>query len=76
MVEAPNYVELADAVGISRSYAHEIVNGQKRPSRPLAVHIFRRIGWRHSMLAALTEEQIATLEAIEPWTPSGAQVAA
>lgn len=67
MDEAPNYAELADAVGISRSYAHEIVNGPKRPARSLAIHIFRRTGWRHPMIAALTDEQIATLEAVEPW---------
>lgn len=72
-VEAPTYSELAAAAGISRSYAHEILNDRK-PSRPLAIHIFRRTGWKHPLIERLTDEQIATLESIEPWKPS--QVAA
>jgi hypothetical protein len=61
--------ELATAAGISKSYASEILNDIRRPSRPLAIHIFRRTGWRHSVIADLTGEQIAMLETIEPWTP-------
>lgn len=57
--------------GISRSYACEIL-GDKRPSRPLAIHIFRKTGWKHSLLEGLTDEQLATLETIEPWQPQNA----
>ena len=66
-------MELADRAGISKSYASEIVNGIRRPSRPLAIHIFRRTGWRHDILVDLSDEQIATLEAIEPWVAPAAR---
>lgn len=62
-------MELADKAGISKSYASEIVNGKRPPSRPLAIHILRTTGWRHRLLAALSDDQIATLEAVEPWAP-------
>lgn len=62
-------MELAEKAGISKSYASEIVNDQRKPSRPLAIHIYRSTGWRHPLLASLTEQQIETLEAIEPWVP-------
>jgi hypothetical protein len=65
---APRTQELADAVGISKSYASEILSG-KRPARSLAIHIFRKTGWRHETIADLTDEQMAMLEQIEPWTP-------
>lgn len=69
-------MELADRVGISKSYASEIVNGHRRPSRPLAIHILRRTGWRHSILADLTDAQIDALEAIEPWVAPSARTPA
>lgn len=64
----PTYAELADKAKISKSYACEIL-GNRPPSRPLAIHIFRTTGWRHEVIADLTEEQMAVLESIEPWTP-------
>ncbi len=67
MDTAPTTGALADAAGISKSYASEIVNGQRKPSRPLAIHIFRKTGWRHPMLVGLSDEQLATLEAVDPW---------
>lgn len=76
MTEAPKPARLAEAVGISRSYASEILSGVRRPSRPLAVHIYRKTGWRHRSLAELSDEQMTVLEGIEPWSPRGAQVAA
>jgi hypothetical protein len=53
------------------SYASEILSGARNrvPSRPLAIHILRTTGWRHPLLADLTDEQIDTLEQIEPWVP-------
>lgn len=58
---------LAKSAGISKSYASEILNDKRKPSRPLAIHIFRKTGWRHSLIADLTDTQLATLETIEPW---------
>ena len=69
MENAPETAELAKLAGISLSYASEIVNRKRQPSRPLAIHIFRKTGWRHDLLADLTDEQIAVLETVEPWTP-------
>lgn len=51
------------------SYASEILSGARTPSRPLAIHILRRTGWRHAMLDGLGDEQLALLEQIEPWRP-------
>jgi transcriptional regulator with XRE-family HTH domain len=60
--------ELATKAGISASYASEILSGKREKiPRPLAIHIMRTTGWRHSVIADLTDDQIATLEAIEPW---------
>lgn len=69
-MEQPRTSDLALAAGISQSYASEIANGKRQPSRPLAIHIFRQTGWKHPLLADLTEEQIDTLEAVEPWVPA------
>ena len=61
-------MELAAKAGISKSYASEILNG-RQPARPLAIHIFRKTGWKHGSILSLTDEQIDTLEEIDPWTP-------
>ena len=61
--------DLASKASISLSYASEIINGKRQPSRPLAIHILRCTGWRHETIADLSPEQIDTLEAIEPWQP-------
>jgi transcriptional regulator with XRE-family HTH domain len=70
MQTPPTTSELADRAGISKSYASEILSG-KRPTlgRPIAIHIYRRTGWRHQSIADLTEEQMSMLEQIEPWLP-------
>lgn len=56
-------------LGISKAYASLIVSGKQKPSRPLAIHIFRKTGWRHELIADLTDEQLEMLEQIEPWQP-------
>ena len=73
-MEAPSYVDLAQAAGISRSFAHEILNTDKKPSGSLAVHIYRATGWKHPRIAAMTEDQISVYEAMHPY--SGRQQAA
>lgn len=62
--------EKARAIGISQSYASEILSGHRKPSRPLAIHIMRRTGWRHEVLDGLSDEQIDVLESVEPWVPT------
>lgn len=59
--------DLSAKAGISLSYASEIVGGKRTPSRALAIHIFRKVGWKHPAIADLTEEQMKMLEEIEPW---------
>ncbi|WP_375272074.1 GIY-YIG nuclease family protein [Sphingomonas sp.] len=69
--------DLCAAVPISKAYASMILSGRQIPSRSLAIHIFRKTGWRHPLIADLSDEQIATLETIEPWTArADAQAAA
>lgn len=64
----PTIKELVEATGISKTYASVILSGAQDPSRPLAIFIYRRLGWKHHSIAPLTGDQIAMLEEIEPWT--------
>ncbi|QSR19006.1 helix-turn-helix transcriptional regulator [Novosphingobium sp. KA1] len=68
-MDKPSPRELREATGISQSYASMIASGVRPPSRPLAIHIFRRTGWKPEIISDLTDEQIAMLEQVEPWTP-------
>jgi hypothetical protein len=70
-MEKPTPQRLVEASGISLSYANKIlIDGDHRrvPPKSLAVLIFRATGWRHESIAALTEEQMAVIEEIDPWT--------
>lgn len=75
-METPSTSDLATKVGISLSYASEIISGKRgrKPPRSLAIRILRETGWRHSVLEGLTDEQINVLEQVEPWErrPQGA----
>lgn len=46
-----------------------ILGGERKPSRPLAIHLFRKFGWKHPSIADLTEDQMQVFEEVEPWTP-------
>jgi len=61
----PSPNALRDAVSISQSYASMILNGERTPSRPLAIRIFRATGWKPTNIENLTDEQISMLETIE-----------
>lgn len=76
METKPTIAELRGAADISQSYASMILNGERQPSRPLAIVFFRKLGWRHPVIDGLGEAEIALLESIEPWTPRAPQVAA
>lgn len=71
MVATPRTSELASAADISPSYASEILSGKRdrKPPRSLAIHIYRKTGWKHAILDGLTDEQIDMLEQVEPWSP-------
>lgn len=57
--------ELASAAGISRSYASEILNGIRAPSRVLAISIFNKTGCKFGPVVGLSDDDIATLARIE-----------
>lgn len=66
-MEQPSQSELQARLGISQAYASMILRNARNPSRPLAIRIFREFGWRHPVIAELTDAQIDALEAVEPW---------
>lgn len=66
-MEKPSLKTAMEVAGISKSYAWDVLNDKQAPSRPLAVHLYRRTGWKHPCIASLTEEQIAASEILEPW---------
>ena len=71
-MDTPSPKDLVEATGISPSYASMILSdGDHRrvPPRPLAIRIYRKTGWKHSSIAALTDEQIDVIEEVDPWTP-------
>lgn len=47
-----------------------IVNEKRDPPRSLAIHIFRRTGWKPTVISDLTDAQIDVLEQVEPWSPN------
>jgi transcriptional regulator with XRE-family HTH domain len=69
MQNEPRPSDLASAAGISISYASEILGDKRTPSRSLAIHIFRKTGWRHSLIAALADDEMELLERLSPFQP-------
>jgi transcriptional regulator with XRE-family HTH domain len=59
--------EFAAKTGLSVPYASQILGGKRNPSRPLAIHIFRKTGWRHDVIAELTDAELEMLERIDPY---------
>jgi len=57
--------DMSNLLGISISYASEILSGVRRPSRPLAINIFMKAGRKFGPVADLTDDDIATLARIE-----------
>jgi transcriptional regulator with XRE-family HTH domain len=65
MAEPAEYVDFAARTGISESYAHEILNGKRTPSRRLAISIYRKTGRKLGPIDALSDDDIDVLERIE-----------
>jgi len=72
----PSQSDMQAKLGISQAYASMILRGERTPPRSLAIRIFREFDWRHAVIADLTDEQIATLEQVDPWTPRSESAAA
>jgi hypothetical protein len=71
-MDTPSPKALADASGISPSYASMILSeGEHRrvPPRSLAILLFRKTNWKHPSIADLTEAQMRVFEEVDPWTP-------
>lgn len=67
-MKQPKPKDLRKATGISQSYASMILAGDRTPARPLAIEIYRKLGWKHPSIARLTDQQIDLLETIEPYS--------
>lgn len=67
MVENPRPTDISKVADISLPYASQILSGKRIPPRPLAIYLYRKLGWRCSVLDGLTDEQLALLEEIEPY---------
>jgi transcriptional regulator with XRE-family HTH domain len=52
------------ALGVSRSYASEIVNGKRNPSLHLAVKIYRKLGVKLGPIANATPAEISAIERV------------
>lgn len=65
MAEALTPAVLKDAVGISPSYAHMILSGERTPAMPLAITIFRKTGRKFGPISQATDEEIDVLERVQ-----------
>lgn len=48
--------------GISESYASLLARGERNPSKPLAIHIFRETGVKLGAIANASDDDIDALE--------------
>jgi transcriptional regulator with XRE-family HTH domain len=65
-VEAPgpSLSELLRGIGISESYASQLVNGRRTPSLQLALRIHREIGVKMGVLKDASDEEIKALSRV------------
>lgn len=61
--------KLADVAGISVPYASQLLSGVRTPSQTLAIHLFRRSGWKHPTIAIFSDDQLEALASMSPWVP-------
>lgn len=61
---------MAAPLNISKGHASEILSGarDRKPSRWLAIRIYRATGWKHPVIASLTDEEIDLLERVDART--------
>lgn len=65
----PNIRSLMEAVPISKSYAAVILNGSQPPPLNLAALIYCKTGWRHDLIAEMTDKTIREIAEKQPWSP-------
>jgi hypothetical protein len=66
----PTIRQVVETIGISRTYACDILNGNQTP-RALLCEIYRKFGWKAPAIAHMTDEQIAVIEEAEKLSPTG-----
>lgn len=69
MADTPTPKIIAEATGISPSYASMILSEARVPPKSLAIAIFRKTDWRHPTIQSLTEDEMTVFERHDPWTP-------
>lgn len=62
--ETPSLAARLVSIGISESYASQLVNRRRRPSLGLALRIHREIGERLGPIADCSPDEIAALERV------------
>jgi hypothetical protein len=65
----PTIREVAEATGMSRSYACDVLNGKLQP-RAMICDIYRKLGWKAPLIAHMTDDQIAVIEEAEKLSPT------
>jgi hypothetical protein len=75
-VKQPSLNQQLIAIGISKAYASQILNGGMNPPINLAIRIFRETGWRHGRITALSEYEMQVFERHDPWAPTGERAVA
>ena len=58
--------DMAEVVGIGKSYMSHILKGRKCPL-PLMFHIFSATGWKHPAIASADDRTLRQLAAKLPW---------
>lgn len=74
-MDKPNLRSLMEAVPLSKSYAAVILNGKQAPPLNLAALIYRETGWRHSLVAEMSDEALTEIAEKQPWSPPKAKAA-
>lgn len=69
---SPDLAEKLRSIGISESYASQIVNGRRAPSMPLALRINREIGIKLGPLAGVADDDIPVLERVHAQSDAAA----
>lgn len=79
-MDKPSLRKLMDAVSLSKSYAHVILqdgaNGVQTPPLNLAALIYRETGWRHSLVAEMSHDALIEIAEKQPWSPPKERAAA
>lgn len=68
-MEAPNIPTLMEAVSVSKSYAHVISKDEQSIPLNLAAAIYVKTGWRHHVIAQLSDATVLELAQKKPWSP-------